>query len=748
MPIFTSPFPTTHDTIGASTLDSPTHRLPSPTSVARSRQGADDDHEEEEEAAATINENVADGAINPGPSQVSPNALAATDLDQKMSQLSIDWTKFSGGKEQGGHNAPEEDEEPEPEFGGPEDLTMNLDKYLLGDFDLNEQQKRHDQMNDAIEEDDDLPESPSPLPRRHPEGEESEFEPPLDMSTPSHLMWKKNFGTNKEETHLEDILESFPSSPEKSASPSKNNNEEDMGRSRTFTTVLREIEDLHEQRRERDERIQDNQEKLASANEEIEYLRAELQRKSAQLSDANAKVGEEAVLREQIQVLKKKVDENVSPDEHLADQLNLLREQLEDAQEQLKRRDEALVDSENRIRENTTAQEQQLREKDAEIEDLKAQASERELELANLDEELAEAKQEYAVLEQRIGAIETRNAPLEEKNILLEKEVNRVKSELVAQRNSLSIIATDLFIETDGKTYNEVIESLKNQFRNKQQTSQSSSTEATESLRTKLAEAQAEANQSAAARQAAEAEWKRSQETLAESRALITTVESENTRLTTRLHELNSNLSTVREELRTLKEQRIQTEPAVQPISPPRDTSAALLDARRLEIENLKEAHANAVDNLRTSYNDSVSNLRSLLSASEKREADLHSQLGSLRTTMAATHENEVSDLKSQINDLQSTLAVKEETSAEVDRRISRAIDKREREWERRIDVLLKEREKMSKALMVAWGEKEVGKASRSSSSTTHKESSSEKQTDKGTGKQGQGYRYKYVVRS
>lgn len=745
MPIFTSPFPTTHDTIGASTLDSPTHRLPSPVSPAGSRQGADSYHEQE----ATINENAADDEINKGPSQTSPNALAATDLDQKLAQYSIDWNKFSGGKEKDGHDAAEEEEEPEPEFGGPEDLTMNLDKYLLGDFDLKEEQKRHDQINDAIEEDDDLPESPSPLPRQHHDAEVSEFEPPLDMSTPSHLMWKKNFGTNKEETHLEDILESFPSSPEKSASPTKNNdNEEDMGRSRTFTTVLREIEDLHEQRRVRDERIQDNQEKLASANDEIEYLRAELQRKSSQLSDANAKVGEEAVLREQIQVLKKKVDEKAFPDENIADQLTLLREQLEDAQEQLKKRDEALEDNENRLCENNTAQEQQLREKDAEIEDLKAQVSEHELELANLDEELAEAKQEYAVLEQRIGAIETRNAPLEEKNILLEREVNRVKSELVTQRNSLSIMATDLLIETDGKAYNEVIESLKKQFKSKQPASQDASTEATENLRTKLAKAQAEANQSAAARQAVETELRRSQETVAESRTLITTVESENTRLTTRLHELNSSLSTVREELLALKEQRVQMEPTVQPKSLPREPSAALLDASRLEIENLKEAHANAVDNLRTSYNDSASNLRSLLSASEKREAELHSQLSSLRTTVAMTHENEVSDLKSQINDLLSTLAVKEETSAEVDRRISRAIDKREREWERRIDILLKEREKMSKALMVAWGEKEVGKTSRSSSSTSHKESSSEKQTDKGTGKQGQGYRYKYVVKS
>lgn len=745
MPIFTSPFPTTHDTIGASTLDSPTHRLPSPASAAGSRQGAESDHEEK----TTINENAADGEINKGLSRASPDALAAEDLDQKMAHYSIDWDRFPGGSLKNGHDAPEEEEEPEPEFGGPEDLTMNLDKYLLGDFDLKEEQKRHDQINDAIEEDDDLPESPSPFPRQHHDAEDSEFDPPLDMSTPSHLMWKKNFGTNKEETHLEDILESFPSSPEKSASPTKNNdNEEDMGRSRTFTTVLREIEDLHEQRSERDEKIQVYQEKLASANDEIDYLRAELQRKASQLSDANVKVGEEAVLREQIQALKNKIDEKVSPDESLHDQLTLLREQLEDAQEQLKKRDEALEDSEHRLRENNTAQEQQLREKDAEIEDLKAQASERELELANLDEELAEAKQEYAVLEQRIGAIETRNVPLEEKNILLEKEVNRVKSELVAQRNSLSIMATDLFIETDGKAYNELIDSLKKQFKTKQSASQDASIEATENLRTKLAEAQAEANQSAAARQAAETEWKQSQETLAESRTLITTVESENTRLTTRLHELNSNLSTVREELRALKEQPIQTEPAVQPKSPPRDSSAALLDASRLEIENLKEAHANAVDNLRTSYNDSASSLRALLSASEKREADLYSQLSSLRTTVATTHENEVLDLKSQIDDLQSTLALKEETSAEVDRRISRAIDKREREWERRIDILLKEREKMSKALMVAWGEKEVGKPSRSTSSTSHKESSSEKQAERGTEKQGQGYRYKYVVRS
>lgn len=86
-----------------------------------------------------------------------------------------------------------------------------------------------------------------------------------------------------------------------------------------------------------------------------------------------------------------------------------------------------------------------------------------------------------------------------------------------------------------------------------------------------------------------------------------------------------------------------------------------------------------------------------------------------------------------------------------MDKLIARSIEKREREWERRTALLLKERDKMGKALMRAWGEKEVGKTSSSSTSSSHnvkKGVVSDPVVAHNEQNNRQGYRYKYVVRS
>ena len=44
-----------------------------------------------------------------------------------------------------------------------------------------------------------------------------------------------------------------------------------------------------------------------------------------------------------------------------------------------------------------------------------------------------------------------------------------------------------------------------------------------------------------------------------------------------------------------------------------------------------------------------------------------------------------------------------------MDAKIARSVEKREKEWEKRVELLLRERERMGKALLWTWGEKEVG---------------------------------------
>ncbi|RAO71661.1 uncharacterized protein BHQ10_007673 [Talaromyces amestolkiae] len=751
MPIHTSPFPTTHDTIGASTLSSPVQVPSSPPSPSpQSRRNTDNNHGN-------------NGQNNQLTS--ASNDVATFDLDRRLSQYAVDFDKFPGGSKENIEDI-FEDENQGPEFGGPEDFTMNLEKYLNGTASPEDRKQQDEDESDS--EEDALPEySPSPSPRaRHhhsqnqEEGEESEFGPPVDISTPSHLMWRKNYGSAKEETRLEleDIEESLPSSPEKDDSPSKNGKESGMEESRTFTTVLREIEDLHEQRRERDEKIEENQKQLASAREEIENLRAELQLKDSLLSEANGRLGEEDVLREQLQALQLKTDEKGTTSEDDAKEIAKLQKELKDAREQLEKRDEALEDSGTKLRELTANIELQLRQKNSEIEDLKAQIDEKEIQIADADEEMAEVQRQFDIFKERIESLETRNSPLEEKNIMLEKELSGVRAELASQRNAVLTMAVDLSIEVQGKDYNEVIQSLQQQLEELKESSHGNGkSHVEEELRNKLDQAQSALQRSISEKEVAETEWHRSKDLLAETRSLITTIEGENTRLTARVQELSSNLAKTREEVDRLKEQHrletisttIQQTPA-QPSASAPDRTNELREAHRLEIQNLREINTTSINDLRASYNDTIQHLRAMLSTSEKRATQLHNQLLETQST-TAIQSNEILSLRSEIEDLQSTLALKEETSAEMDKMIAKSIEKREREWERRTELLLKERDKMGKALMWAWGEKEVGKPS-SSERTKSRDNAGGGATGEGSGseekKARQGYRYKYVVRS
>ncbi|GAM36180.1 spindle pole body associated protein [Talaromyces pinophilus] len=749
MPIHTSPFPTTHDTIGPSTLSSPVQIPSSPPSPSpQSRQNTDNDH----------GNNGQDNQLTS-----ASNDVATLDLDKRLSQYTIDFNKFPGGTKEKIEDV-FDDEDQGPEFGGPEDFTLNLEKYLNGTPSPEDRKQQDDDEPDS--EEDALPEySPSPSPRarhhhsqHHEEAEESEFGPPVDMSTPSHLMWRKNYGSGKEETRLEleDIEESLPSSPEKDDSPSKTGKENGMEESRTFTTVLREIEDLHEQRRERDEKIEENRKELASAREEIQNLRAELKLKDSLLSEANNRANEEDVLREQLKALQKKAA--TSDDD--AKEITKLQEELKEAREQLEKRDEALEDSSTKLRELTASSELQLRQKNSEIEDLKAQIDEKELQIADADEDLADVQRQYDILKDRIESLETRNGPLEEKNILLEKELSSVRAELASQRNAVLTMAVDLSIEVKGKDYTEVIRSLQQQLKDLKESSHDhgKSTQVEEDLQSKLDQAQSALQRSVAEKEVAETEWQRSKDLLAESRSLITTIEGENTRLTARIQELNSNLAKAREEVDRLKEQHrhelasvnVQSKPAQPSINTP-DRTNELREAHRLEIQNLREINATSINDLRTSYNDTIQHLRAMLSTSEKRAASLHDQLLETQST-TTTQSNEINSLRSEIEQLQSTLVLKEETSAEMDKMIAKSIEKREREWERRTELLLKERDKMGKALMWAWGEKEVGKPSSERTKNRDAFASVAAAAGDASGseekKARQGYRYKYVVRS
>src|SRR5690606_18570558 len=78
-------------------------------------------------------------------------------------------------------------------------------------------------------------------------------------------------------------------------------------------------------------------------------------------------------------------------------------------------------------------------------------------------------------------------------------------------------------------------------------------------LKNQIAQLQNSLKETAAAKQSAEAEKQQAEELLKESRALISTIEGENTRLSNRLDEVTSALNATRRELARLNEQHAMT---------------------------------------------------------------------------------------------------------------------------------------------------------------------------------------------
>ncbi|KAI9933313.1 hypothetical protein ASPWEDRAFT_114626 [Aspergillus wentii DTO 134E9] len=835
---YSSPFPTSHDTIGASTLatplfmpssppgpddalmDSPDRaKSPVPNRVAK-RDSYDDD--------ARLHR-----ADSPGSSRASSPDRAAKALDARLADYSLDFSKFNSGLD-------DKDDEPLPELklreedklsevGGPEDFTANLERYLMGDDDSSvdlkelemeaqqeerEERRRQEEQEEKEEkeqEDEQQEEGEQKEEQKQqqdtsklhqaavedePElGEYSEFGPPIDMSTPSHLL-HRNAGLAKDITHLENIEEDPDDEPDTAATPSvrKQKTVFNNDKKGTDDELRRQIAELQQAVQDRDEQLQRNHRRFleaTSAAEQIKHLQQELQRKTTHLDELHEKRSDEALLREHIQTLQKQNEEkeqflqksavNTSDitalqkqigdmqkdlqshntfgdlDSERLDTIAHLREQLTLAQEVTQKRDVALEETIAKLREVTTSKELQLRETNTEIDGLKAQNDDHLLYIERLEADIDRVNKDYQTLENRIDSLETKNRPLEEKNSTLEADLTRAQSQMTAQENALKAMAADLPIESGGNTYTEILELIKDLGHGDMEDTveglpkvKNSGDGEIEQLRQELANLQAEMKEISSRRDTLEAELTRSQEQATEAQSLIHSIEGENTRLTKRADELKSSLDKSNTELCQTKEghsealrtiERLREENKVQQPSPPpsppttRDVNqkaAAQEEAHQAQIESLQSAHATAISTLRTSHADSNRKLRNLLMAAEKRESKLKADLQAMRNSQSA-RDSRIEMLGSEIERLESVIAAKDETAAAMDQHIARSIEKREKEWERRIDLLLKERDRMGKALMWTWGEKELG------------DTKEDTVGEDGRWKSKQAYRYKYA---
>jgi DNA repair exonuclease SbcCD ATPase subunit len=764
---------------------------------------------------ASDDEHHSDNELQDDSHPATPESPSGSDLDARLADYTLDFSNFPSG-----HFALEGNEETLPPFhkdiedklsdvGGPEDFTANLEKYLMGDL----EGEIHDEddaevpygslrrsfrksKQPAIEEEADL-------------GEYSEFEPPVDMSTPSHLL-RRTSVLPKDSTHLENIEEypdddepqhqeqSSPSARKSSVASSNNVNERE--------DLRQHIEQLEQTVRERDNQLQQNRTRVleaVSAGEQIRHLQTELQHKTALLDEVHTKGSDEAMLREQIRSLQKQNEEREkmlqqsntggadlnsllgqfqemqqqlqnrdsqsSLDIERLETIAHLRQQLTVFQEQLKTREATLDETFAKLKEVTRDRDAQLQEKNSEIDQLQAQIDDYGLENEKLETELERAHNDFQVLEERFITLEDRNRPLEEKNTTLEANLTRVQSQIEAQESALKAAAADLPI-TGHSTYSEILDLIKDlgngdvepvdgAFTSLSQPKDKLSEVQTvqdlqQSQNEEIARLQQELQEITAAQKAADAETDRLRAQSTETQSLIKTIETENLRLSNRVEELTTALNKSQHDLTQTREDHAESletiarmredKLAEPPRSPPapksREPDTAAIEANhQSQLRSLQTAHSTAVSTLRASHAESMRKIRNLLTAAEKREADLRTDLETLRSTSTNQETHLRKAFKSELKRLEAIIATKDETSAAVDQRIALSVDKREREWERRIDLLLKERDRMAKALMMAWGEKEVGRGP--GPLTEGKEN----RVREGEVKSGQAYRYKYA---
>ncbi|KAL4923726.1 putative spindle pole body associated protein SnaD [Aspergillus undulatus] len=647
------------------------------------------------------------------------------------------------------------------------------------------QEGLHSEPDLPQHEGDDLPErggaqSHQPAVEEAEIGEDSEFGP-VDMSTPSHLL-RRTAGPTRDATHLEDIEEDPDDEPSLAATPTVRKQLKSPTNKETKDVdedLRRQIAEMTQAIKDRDEQLEKNRKRVleaASFADEIKLLRAELQRKTdlvEEIQESHAdrvksqqpsvNASDFSALQKQIADMQKDLqsrNSHADVDTERQETIAILHQQLSLTQEQLRKRDAVLDETLAQLKQVTAAKEQQLHEKNAEVDRLRSQVENQRAEIERLETDFSRANREYRVLEDQMVLLETKNQPLEERNSTLEADLTRAQSQVTAQENALKAMATD----TPGGTYSEILELIKDlgqpnthnrPFRPRDSGGDNSDQEL-EQIYEELAKLRTESSERAATNKSLEAQLSRAQDQAAESQLLIQSIEAENTRLTKQADNLKSTFDKTHDDLNHLRAEHAEALEMIERLqeaqqtrvqaqghthqqqpSPPstphtninninntttNNDTASLEATHKAQIANLKTAHATAISALRSAHADSTRKLRALLAASEKREADLRSELEqqdeendqTTQTQTNANHEDndlakddKIASLTAEITRLNAIITSKDETAAAMDVRIAKSVEKREKEWERRVELLLKERERMGKALLWTWGEKE-----------------------------------------
>lgn len=242
-------------------------------------------------------------------------------------------------------------------------------------------------------------------------------------------------------------------------------------------------------------------------------------------------------------------------------------------------------------------------------------------------------------------------------------------------------------------------------------------------------------------------------EQLAETRRLVGTVEDENDRLgqqndrqaqdianlekriiSKNVHEENAQPLTEKSDNHVLATSHIDEaayKDAIERIEQQEGTLSSLKATHAKEMQTLRSALLKAGDGMQkrearltNAHSEEIASLNQRIASLQRQQAEpskiadppMENELRSAIRVLNAKLEKanaaltastaEAEEARQAVEDVQKTNAI---VNAELEARFAEVVENREREWRRRMQLLFREREKMGKALMWGWGREEEG---------------------------------------
>ena len=606
---------------------------------------------------------------------------------------------------------------------GPEDFTVNMEKWMRGGEDWKKEQ-RNEALDEGDEADEDLRDYTEEARVDLGLPEESVFEP-VGTSTPAPL---KNHAIIEEGVQEEARLQAPPLSRMNTEMIQHQAAEEVFER---ISALQAEVERL---------RIEDEERRLAC--QEIERENESLKNERVELLERHQ--AEKDVMKRQHSKLSDHWKEQLRLKEQEANALNSpkvssLRAKFEPAVQELVT---AKADAEcNRIaadeRINALGKElHAAREELKEYEDAKIAKKAAEDRISALAEQLQAPRDEVRRYQSQIESIQEANAAI----------IRNLSAELETKKNEIALERKESIHRSNEAVSLTVIIEQKDQ-----------------ELRMLNSELKA-----------VKMELDHAHEQLAETQRLVETVEDENDRLVQQNDRQAQDIADLEGRVNGQDVDKGTAEPVhekrgdpaaeyvttnnmneaphkdtLERIEPSRSTFTKLKAEHAKELQTLRSALVKAGDGIQkrearltnahsekiASLNQRIATLQSQQTetykpADKSMENELRSAIRVLNAKLEKANAAQVAskveaeEARQAAEDAQKTNAI---VNAELEARFAETIEAREREWRRRVRLLLRDREKMGKALMWGWGREEEGA--------------------KGSMDREQSYRYKFVTR-